>query len=72
MSQKVDMNSIVEVVKQIQLNVEIIEQSDTKVILKGEFVSRTGTDDIEYFTQLRLMSASLREGEKRRTYVLPR
>lgn len=69
----VDLESIVEIIKEIQPSVEIVQQSDTKIPLKGKLVSRTGTDDIEYFTPLRLMSASISSGEKECcTYVLPR
>lgn len=68
----VDMESIVQVIKEIQPDVEILQQSDTRVTLKGKFVSRTGTDDIEYFTPLRLMSASFSGEKEHCTYVLPK
>ncbi|BCL39785.1 hypothetical protein [Nostoc sp. MS1] len=69
---EVEMHGFIEIIKEVQPSVEIVQQSDTKITLKGKFVSRTGTDDIEYFTQLRLMSASFSGEKERRTYVLPR
>jgi len=55
--------------KTIQPNVQVIEEGENKIRLKGKFISRTGTDDIEYFTRWKLQSASIRGGEEYRTYV---
>jgi hypothetical protein len=58
-----DYRSMLEMVKVIQPNVEIIKHSGNKITLRGKFISRTGTDDLEYFTEWRLQSASMRNEE---------
>ncbi|ODG97985.1 hypothetical protein A4S05_00795 [Nostoc sp. KVJ20] len=68
------MDNLQELINKIQPNIEIIQQSETKITLQGNFISKSGTDDLEYFISLRLISASFAFNNKleRRTYQKPK
>ncbi|RCJ32364.1 hypothetical protein A6V25_35160 [Nostoc sp. ATCC 53789] len=68
------MDNLQELINKIQPNIEIIQESETKITLQGNFISKSGTDDLKYFISLRLISASFTFNNKleRRTYQKPK
>jgi hypothetical protein len=68
------MDNLQELINTTQPNVEIIQESETRITLQGNFISKSGTDDLEYFIGLRLISASFPFNNKleRRTYQKPK
>ncbi|WP_375515838.1 hypothetical protein, partial [uncultured Nostoc sp.] len=52
------MDNLQELINTIQPNVKITLESETRITLQGNLISKSGTDDLEYFIGLRLISAS--------------